>query len=513
MAVPEEIRRVPRPVNTFVCDISKKGWYPVREKLGCGYYVDADGKRHRPSKNGKVIGHIIDGTFVPKEKKDNSIRTGNVDLKDWANVHVCDRENADLLEELNLFYNESDSLTIYVMAMLRALYRGMKDRMMERQYQETFLTEMYPHVKLNKNNVSIFIRDLGRTCGRITRFMRHRVSMIDDDDHLIIDGTLKQDHSKVNSLSEVSRKTVHTKHQDLLIMYGYSLKKREVVCSQVFPGNMVDGLAVRSFIQDNGISKGLIVADKGFPVDAIIEGARGTDVHYLLPLKRSSSKISDKDMCEFEGVLSKGRGKLYRKVATTYKGRPIWLYSFKDPEITMDEELVYMDKHRGSAFDPKDYEASSKMFGTLVLESDTDMDPEDVGRAYEERWLVELCIRFDKDEKEMDDTREHSDYSVIGSHFIDHLASIMSSRMLGLFESSGVLEKNTYGDIMRLLRRLKKTRIGDGEWQVRRIAKVDIGEVQKLNLFDVPVVPRNKVGRPKGSRDKVPRKRRSADEE
>ena len=45
MAVPEEIRRVPRPTNTFVVD-SKTGVYSVREKTGCGYYVDDDGKVH-----------------------------------------------------------------------------------------------------------------------------------------------------------------------------------------------------------------------------------------------------------------------------------------------------------------------------------------------------------------------------------------------------------------------------------------------------------------------------------
>ena len=62
MAVPEEIRCVPRPKNTFVVD-SKTDIYSVREKTGCGYYVDADGKAHRPSRNGRVVGHIINGIY------------------------------------------------------------------------------------------------------------------------------------------------------------------------------------------------------------------------------------------------------------------------------------------------------------------------------------------------------------------------------------------------------------------------------------------------------------------
>ena len=63
MAVPEEIRKVKRPVNTIVEDNrnSGSGEYSVRERV-CVEYVK--GGNPRP-KNGKVVGHITNGVYVP----------------------------------------------------------------------------------------------------------------------------------------------------------------------------------------------------------------------------------------------------------------------------------------------------------------------------------------------------------------------------------------------------------------------------------------------------------------
>ena len=67
MAVPLSIRMVERPVNTIIDDSGKDGplRYSVRERAGIKY---VPGGNPRPS-NGRVIGHIFQGEFVPKEGK------------------------------------------------------------------------------------------------------------------------------------------------------------------------------------------------------------------------------------------------------------------------------------------------------------------------------------------------------------------------------------------------------------------------------------------------------------
>ena len=45
----------------------------------------------------------------------------------------------------------------------------------------------------------------------------------------------------------------------------------EPICAEVFPGNSIDAVSYRSFILDNDIKSGIIIADKGFPPVRIIQ--------------------------------------------------------------------------------------------------------------------------------------------------------------------------------------------------------------------------------------------------
>lgn len=63
MAVPASIRAVERPSNTIVEDNGRDGpnRYAVRLRAGVKY---VPGGNPQP-RNGKVIGHIVDGKYVP----------------------------------------------------------------------------------------------------------------------------------------------------------------------------------------------------------------------------------------------------------------------------------------------------------------------------------------------------------------------------------------------------------------------------------------------------------------
>lgn len=67
MAVPESIRKVARPINTVVEDNKREGpkRYAVRERA---YVKYVKGGNPQP-RNGRIIGHIYEGVFVPVEEK------------------------------------------------------------------------------------------------------------------------------------------------------------------------------------------------------------------------------------------------------------------------------------------------------------------------------------------------------------------------------------------------------------------------------------------------------------
>ena len=67
MPVPELIRKVDRPKNTVVVDTGNEGVfrYAVRERAETVYLPN---KNPQP-RNGKIIGHIIDGKYIAKRQR------------------------------------------------------------------------------------------------------------------------------------------------------------------------------------------------------------------------------------------------------------------------------------------------------------------------------------------------------------------------------------------------------------------------------------------------------------
>ena len=296
MPIPKEILAVERPSNTVVQAYGKnKDRYAVKQRVGCRRV----GGRNIPV-NGPTIGHIVDGAYVPMKRLTSDV----ADLKDWANVVYCDSLFRDIIDELCLQYDRVDAVRIYVISVLRVCYPGIRDRELKDRYEESFLSESYPGVALSKNTVSEFLERLGKNVSRIVSFMRKRAESVSMDHHLIVDGTLKSDESSVNSLSDFSRKARTKGSRDISVIYAFDLEKKEPVCSQCYPGNMLDVTAYSDFVEKCGIKKGIIVADKGFPSSSAAKSFQeNPQLHYLNPVKRNSKLAERHSMYEYEGVL------------------------------------------------------------------------------------------------------------------------------------------------------------------------------------------------------------------
>jgi transposase len=98
-------------------------------------------------------------------------------------------------------------------------------------------------------------------------------------------------------------------------------------------------------------------------------------------------------------------------------------------------------------------------FGTIVFESDIDADPAVIYKMYDLRWLIEECFRYYKHAIELDDTKVHSDYSVIGSEFINFFASVMTVRLVNKFDDCGLFKTMSYAGVMSELATAKKARL------------------------------------------------------
>lgn len=466
MATPKEILAVARPKNTVVVTYGKeKNLYAVRQRVGCrrvnGCNIPV---------TGPTIGHIRDGKYVAltNEKPKAAPLGTSVDLRDWADVALCDRIFSDMLPELEEVYRPEDALKFYCIAILRVCNPGIKDCELSEYYANSFLSILRPDVALSKNTVSTFHKNAGKSLSMIVRFMRKRAAKVGRNDHVLVDGTLKANTSTVNSLSDFSRKAKVRGACDISVLYAFNLEKMEPVCSKCFPGNMLDLTAYEAFLREDEVTAGILVGDKGFPSSAI-EGHLSENValHHINPIKRNARFIETHDMLKFGGKLPGYGGVVFKKVRC--KGGKKFLYSFRDVRMAANEEHNYLEHVKAKDYDAEAYEATRETFGTIVLESDLDLPPEVVYRAYEERWQIELVMRYYKSACEFDETRVHSDYSVIGSEFCDFLATILTWRLIKEFTETGLLNETTYRRIMKNLKRAKKAKVGEEDWQLIKV--------------------------------------------
>lgn len=500
MPIPHEILAVERPKNSVVIAYGKgKKLYAVRQRIGCKNV----GGRHLPV-NGPTIGHIINGVYIPVQKDEpKDVSLSPIDLKGWADIIICDRLFRSIQDELSAVYSHKDMMKIYCISLLRVCDNGIKDYELKEAYDTSFLSELYPDVSLSKNTVSTFLNDLGKTMSRIVAFMRNRTAAVSMDHHLLVDGALKSDESRVNSLSDFSRKARTKGTRDISVLFAFDLEAMEPVCSKCFPGNMLDVTSYEAFIRENGITKGIIVGDKGFPESAAHEEfANHPDLHYLNPVKRNSKLISRHSMLDFAGILPGYEGITYRKEKCT--GTDKWLYSYRDSSKAAMEESDWLRRaKKNKTYSLEVLREKQKTFGTIVLECDLDLPPETAYKAYDKRWEIELVMRYYKSACEFDETRVQDDYSVIGSEFCDFLSTLLTFRLINAFDKAGLLEEYTYKKIMSVLSRSKKARAGDEEWQLVRMNPSHLKILQSLELIPKPEEPpKRKRGRPKGSKNK-----------
>ena len=373
MPIPREILNVPRPKNTVVIAYGRdKKLYAVRQRVGCRNV----GGRHLPV-NGPTIGHIVDGAYVPIAKSaPQDVSLSPIDLKDWASVVLCDRLFKSIQDELFAVYSQSDAMKIYCISLLRVCDKGIRDFELKEAYETSFLSELYPGVSLSKNTVSTFLNDLGKTMSRIVTFMRNRTASVSLDHHLLVDGTLKSDESKVNSLSDFSRKARTKGTRDISVLFAFDLEAMEPVCSKCFPGNMLDATSYEAFIKENQITKGIIVGDKGFPESAAHEEFEShPDLHYLNPIKRNSKLIARHFMLDFTAILPGFEGITYRKEKCV--GIDKWLYSYRSSAKAAKEESDWLHRaKKEKAYSLEKLREKQKTFGTIVLECDLDLPPE-----------------------------------------------------------------------------------------------------------------------------------------
>ena len=293
--------------------------------------------------------------------------------------------------------------------------------------------------------------------------------------------------------------------------------------------DVTDAVAVKDFVESLEIHKGIIVADRGFRPEVMKDVAETHDgLHYLVPLMKGR-KVAETTGCyTYDTVISVEEGPVScRKCkAIDENGEYLgyWLYSYKDPRIAAEMESAYLEQNARN-LDSELLEAERRWFGLMILQSDLELDLKFAYDCYDDRWGIEPLFKLHKTGLEIDDTREKSDETAIGSEFVNFIATLMAAKLrkhLGKFDFCA---NKSYKDILSDLRDCVKVRKDNGDWEYRMTTAndmkfyVNVGAVSEKELVELygdkqsfPNDGPHKCGRPKGSKDSFQRTRRSAAE-
>lgn len=478
MAIPEEIRKVERPKNTIVRENKNGGRfrYMVIERIGC---KRKDGK-NIPI-NGKTIGHIIDGVYVEGRRR---LTQRTITLKDWGEYALFSKLGLSILEELKEVYDIKDAEKMYAIALLRIARPDIPDYMLADAYERSWLSFTMPGTALDKNTVSRFIGNIGRDYSGIVEFMRNRVRHFADDHNIAIDGTIKNDTSICNTFSKPSRKSREKGCQNISVLYAFDVDSGEPICEKALPGNVIDSVAYKGFLEDNQLQKGVVLADKGFPYKkAKSVFGENKDLHWLNPLKRNDKRIEKNSMYSYTGCLPDKNLDVSWKKASDGDH---FLYSFYNRSLAAKEEYDYYKRHKDAdEYDKEKWDKAKDQFGTIVFESDLDASPDVIYKMYLERWTVEECFRTYKQILQFDDTRVHGDASIHGTEFINFLSTCITMRTRKKIEEAGLCEDYTYRQIMDLVSSAKKVKLSsEEEWTIPTITLKAANVLKTLGLID-----------------------------
>jgi hypothetical protein len=298
-----------------------------------------------------------------------------------------------------------------------------------------------------------------------------------------MDGMLKDNKSTVNTYSAFSRKAKVRGYEQISLVYAYDLESMEPLGAKVWGGNVLDQSSFISTIDDLGIKRGMIIADKGYFNEGNLEALRARNMKYLLPLKDNSDYITKYiDKAHFE-LLNNTSDEIIRGYKVNL-GKRKYLYAFINESIKNLESNIYLSnikKHKEN-YTSVEYELIKERFGLIVFISNYNTTLETIYTCYEERWNIECMFRCYKNVLSSNTENVHDDRSLIGTEFINLIAVTIECKVKKVLMKKELYGKISVKYLFEILKRLKRYYNGN-EWIVSKQTNKDESIYKKLEVI------------------------------
>ena len=146
-------------------------------------------------------------------------------------------------------------------------------------YQESYLSEEYPDLKLSQNNLTDLLHSIGEDRTPITNFMS---KFIEGSEHLVFDTSHVISQSKGVKMSAMGYNSEGSFSPQLNLFYVFSTDKEQPVYYRLFRGNISGISALSLCIKEANIKNAIAVGDKGFYSQKNADDLEKAELKYIV---------------------------------------------------------------------------------------------------------------------------------------------------------------------------------------------------------------------------------------
>jgi len=447
------------------------------KEIGGRYYVyevssvwDSQLKRTRKV-SGKIVGKITkEQGFVKRESYNQPAIKLPVLSKEYGATVLLEEMMSDSITQLEKLF-PSEWQQIVVAAYARLVHQSPLKNI-ELHYEHSYLSEKFPDVAVGSKVIGSTIQQLGKKRDQIRKFF---ASIKNRGEYVLIDGTHILNNSCAE-LSEIGYSASKAYRPQVNLLYIFDKEGHSPLYYRLLPGNIREVKSFQLSLKESGLSKAVIIADKGFYSNANIQELEDNQLSYIIPLQRSSSLISYKPLQPLDKKNLSGY--------FTYAKRTIWYSTnnkvtlFLDEELRLAEERDYLSRieTHPEKYSLELFHEKQHTFGTMALISNiSESTPEKLYCQYKSRCAIEQLFDSFKNLLAADRTYMRTDEGLEGWMFINFIALSWYYKIYAKLLENNLLTHYSVNDVLQRSAKIKKVRIND-TWYTSEIT----AKTQKL---------------------------------
>lgn len=245
------------------------------------------------------------------------------------------------------------------------------------------------------------------------------------------------------------------------------------------PGSVRDISTLYKTIEELDISDKVLLLDRGFFSEDVLNYLEEKHVKFVLPTKRNSHYYDtrihlNEEFIYHDRLIKCGKRKLGNR----------FLYLYEDLDLRLEEQKTIFRKKEEGKISDKEYSLKQNRAGKFLIISNYDIGKKEMYELYKKRDSIEKLFDVYKTTLDADKLYLHDDESVYGHVFVAFLSLYTYCKLLKAIKKAEINDKFSPTDILLKFRKVKNINFGEKSIITEVPKKVrELDKTLKFNIF------------------------------